>query len=95
MAAFECERCGSVARVSGGTMATFHPIVEGFLAEHGDDASARQPSQVWAELDDWWAEIHSEEPPRFSVHFCVGWERASVESSPDASIEPVVRESVE
>ncbi|MFD1647634.1 winged helix-turn-helix domain-containing protein [Haloarchaeobius litoreus] len=95
MAEFECGRCGSVARVSGGTMATFHPVVEGFLAEHGFDASARHPSQVWADLDGFRAEIHSEDPPRFSVHFTVDGERASVEIGPDASIESVRREPVE
>ncbi|WP_076433121.1 winged helix-turn-helix domain-containing protein [Haladaptatus litoreus] len=95
IAKFECGRCGNKAQVSGGTLATFHPIVEGFFVEHGFDPSVRHPSQMWADLDEFQSVIHSEDPPRFEVRFRVDDEVATAHIGPDATVENVSRYPVE
>lgn len=86
LAAFECRRCGSVATISGVALASFHPIVQGFLAEHGFDVSARHPSQVWGELDRFETLIRSRDPIRLEVQFEHAGEVVSVELAPDATM---------
>jgi hypothetical protein len=90
-AKFECRRCGNVATVSGGTIATFHPIVEGFFAEHGFDISARHPSQVWGEMDTFDSDILSEDPLRLEMRFEYAGETVVAEIDSDATVSRVQR----
>lgn len=92
-AEFECRRCGAVAIVSGATIATFHPVVEGFFAEHGFDVWASHPSQVWGEMDAFDSAVLSEEPPRIEMQFEYEDEMAVAEIEPDATISRVQRRS--
>lgn len=88
---FDCRRCGEAPRLSASTLATFQPVVEGFLAEHGFDLTTRHPSQVWGELDRWETTVRSESPRRLTVRFGHGEETVSVKIAEDATIEAVER----
>ncbi|WP_440991598.1 winged helix-turn-helix domain-containing protein [Haloarchaeobius baliensis] len=90
--AFECTRCGSFGVITGGSLVTMHPIVEGFLAEHGFDVSARHPSQIWAELDDHEAFYDGHEQPAFGVRFAVDDEQVVATVTADGFVEDVRRE---
>ncbi|WP_433631307.1 winged helix-turn-helix domain-containing protein [Halomicrococcus sp. NG-SE-24] len=90
-AEFECRRCGGVAEVSGATLATFHPVVEGFFAEHGFDVSTRHGSQVWGEMDAFDATVLSEDPLRLEMRFEHAGETVVAEIDPDATVSCVER----
>ena len=92
---FDCRRCGETARVSASTLATFQPVVEGFLGEHGFDLRTRHPSQVWAELDDWETTVRSASPRRLTVRFGHGGEVVTVDIDENAAVETVDRRTAE
>jgi hypothetical protein len=91
LAEFACERCGRTATLSGATVATFHPVVEGFLHEHGFDTTARHPSQIWGELDDTTVTVENESPLELSVRFEHGGETVGAALAHDASVANVER----
>lgn len=91
MVAFECCRCGTIPTVSGATVATVHPAVEGFLDAHGFDVSTRHPSQIWDELDASSATVVSEDPSRIEFRFEHGDEAVAVELEPDGTVGAVSR----
>ena len=91
MAEFGCDRCGTHLRVSGATLATIHPVVEGFLTEHGFDTRNRHPSQVWGELDASDVQTLSTDPYRISVQFAVPTEAITAEIGPTATVSNVHR----
>ena len=91
MAEFHCARCGTSLRVSGATLATIHPIVEGFMTEHGFDTRNRHPSQVWGKLDVSDVQTLSTDPYRVSVQFAVPTEEVTAEIGPDATVSTVHR----
>lgn len=95
MIEFECRRCGTELSVSGATLATAHPIVEGFFAERGFDVSDRHPSQIWGELDASNVAVRSEDPLRIEVQFEHEGETVVAEIGPDATVENVQRHSSE
>ncbi|WP_276302190.1 winged helix-turn-helix domain-containing protein [Halorussus lipolyticus] len=90
---FTCQRCGTVASSAAETLATFHPVAQGFFAEHGFDVSARHPTQMWGELDACDVEILSEEPPRMEVRFGHDGEEVRAVVEPDATVGQVERRS--
>lgn len=94
MTEFNCRRCRTRLHISGATLATSHPIVEGFLAEHGFETSDHHPSQVWKELGS--SEVHtlSEDPLRIEVRFTYDHEIVTAEIGPDATITDVQRNAV-
>jgi len=69
MASFRCESCGKTRRLSGATIATFHPVFEGFLFEHGFDTRARPHSEVWAGLDETSERTNTRDPLTVEVTF--------------------------
>lgn len=87
---FDCRRCGETFRVSASTVATFQPVVEGFLAEQGFDLTTRHPSQVWGELDRW-ETTEQPECPGLLVRFGDGGEEVTVTIDGNAEIETVER----
>ena len=91
---FDCQRCGTTAQLSGTSFATYHPIVEGFLLEHGFDTFAGHPSRIWAQLDDFHSEIRAEDPPRLAVVLEHDGERVTTEILADATVGSVEREPV-
>lgn len=95
MAEFGCDRCGTHLRVSGATLATIHPVVEGFLTEHGFDTRNRHPSQVWGELDASHVYTISADPFRIGVQFAVPTEEVTAEIGPDATVTDVRRHTRE
>ena len=88
---FDCRRCGETARVSASTLATFQPVIEGFLAEHGFDLRTRHPSQIWAELNDWETTVRSASPRRLTVRFGHGGETVVVDIDENAAVDTVER----
>jgi transcription elongation factor Elf1 len=91
MVEFECQRCGTQYRVSGATLATSHPVVEGFLVEHGFDVSDRHPSQVWGRLDESNVSVLSSEPLRIEVQFVNDGDVVTAEIARDGTVESVER----
>jgi hypothetical protein len=91
LAAFSCERCGRTATLSGAAVATFHPVVEGFLHEHGFDTTARHPSQIWGELDETSVTVERESPLELSVRFAHDGEAVVAALGDDASVSRVNR----
>jgi len=88
---FDCRRCRETARVSASTLATFQPVVEGFLGEHGFDLRRRHPSQVWADLDEWETTVRSTSPRRLTVRFGHGGETVTVDIDENAAVDAVER----
>jgi DNA-binding transcriptional ArsR family regulator/transcription elongation factor Elf1 len=88
---FDCARCGETAHVSASTLASFQPVVKGFLAEHGFDLTGRHPSQVWAELDRWETSVRSEDPRRLTVQFGHAGEQVTVDIDEDGTVASVQR----
>lgn len=68
-ASFSCQCCGAGVSLSGSTVATMHPMVEGFLSEHGFDVTTRHASQTWGELDLWETTIRSKDPIKLTYTF--------------------------
>ena len=93
LATFECERCGNVRTVSAATIATFHPVVEGFLFEHGFDPREGPHSTVWEELDDSAERERSTDPLTVEVAFTHGGETVVTTVGPDATVTSVQRKS--
>lgn len=91
MTEFECRRCSTQIRVSGATLATYHPIVEGFFAEHGFDTANRHPSQFWGALDVSDVSVSSEDPLEIEVQFTTDGETVIAAIGPDATITDVQR----
>lgn len=91
MAEFDCRRCPTRMRVSGATLATSHPVVEGFFVEHGFDTTNRHPSQFWGELDESAVSVTSEGPLRLEVQFTTDGETVIAEIGPNAAITDVQR----
>jgi hypothetical protein len=89
---FECTRCGMSGVVTGGSMVTLHPIVEGFLSEHGFDVSSRHPSQIWVDLDVHEAFDDDHEHPAFGIRFAVDDEQVVATVTADGLVEDVRRE---
>jgi len=85
-AGFDCERCSRRVTLSGSTVATMHPVVEGFLAEHGFDVTKRHASQVWVELDEWDVTIRSADPIHLTYTFGHAGEAVEVDIDPDAAV---------
>lgn len=92
LAAFSCERCGRTATLSGATVATFHPIVEGFLQEHGFDTTARHPTQIWDQLNESTVRATNESPLELSVRFADGGDAVEVTVANDATVADVKRQ---
>lgn len=92
LAEFSCQRCGRTATLSGATVATFHPVVEGFLHEHGFDTTERHPSQIWGELDDISVAVENESPLELSVRFAYDGETVVVALAHDTSVADVERQ---
>jgi len=95
MAAFDCERCGSQVRVSGATLASVHPIVEGFFAEQGFDTSNRHHSQIWGRLDRSDVSVLAEDPLQLEVTYANDGEAVTVEVGPDAAVRDAQRATIE
>jgi hypothetical protein len=83
--AYECERCGSEARISAALPAHFHPAVQGFLYEHGADTT-REPTWSLADLADPDLTLVSADPPRLLVRFAGDEESLVVGLDHDASV---------
>jgi len=94
MTEFTCRRCGGQQYISGATLATSHPIVEGFLAEHGFDTANHHPSQVWQELASSAVRTLSEAPLRIEVRFTYNDEIVTAEIGPNATVSDVHRDTV-
>lgn len=69
MVAFECKKCGKRSRLSTATIATFHPVIEGFLFEHGFDTRTGPHSAVWEALDRTAETVTSQDSPTVEVTF--------------------------
>jgi DNA-binding transcriptional ArsR family regulator len=91
---FSCRRCETVATAAAETLATFHPVAQGFFAEHGFDVSARHPTQMWGELDTFETVVLSEDPRRAEVRFGHEGEVVVAEVEPDATVGRFERRSV-
>jgi hypothetical protein len=94
-AEFRCDRCGNVATVTGAALATAHPVVQGFLAEHGFDPARRHPSQIWGALDASTTRVRSEDPLALEVRFEYDGEAVVADVDADASVNSVQRRSCE
>jgi hypothetical protein len=69
LAKFTCQTCGKQMHLTGATIATFHPIFEGFLFEHGFDTRCGPHSEVWAALDETTETTHTRDPLSVEVTF--------------------------
>lgn len=91
MAAFECRKCGKTVRVSVATIVTFHPVVEGFLFEHGFDTRTAPHSEVWDALDRTAEMVCSRKPLAIEVMFGHESERITAVVDSTASVASVER----
>lgn len=91
LATFECGQCGNVRTVSGATIVTFHPVVEGFLFEHGFDTREGPHSTVWEGLDDSAERELSADPLTVEVEFTHDGETVVGVVGPDATVTSVER----
>lgn len=89
---FECRRCGAYTSVSGATLATFHPLIEGFFREHGVETNLQHPTQMWRELERSSVQTVSREPLEIEIVFSINDEVASAIITSDGSIEDVRRD---
>lgn len=92
MAAFDCEHCGKSVSASVATIATFHPVVEGFLFECGFDTRDEPHSEIWGALDASAERTVGEDPLVVEVQFDHGGEVVTATIGPDASVTDAVRE---
>lgn len=95
MASFDCANCGKTVPLSAATIATFHPIVEGFLFEHGFDTRRSPHSEVWDALDDSSERTRSQDPLSVEVSFTHDGERVSGVVDAAATLEAVERTQVD
>jgi hypothetical protein len=86
MASFDCSRCGKEVAMSAATIATFHPVVEGFLFEQGFDTRTAPHSEVWGALDDSAETVETRDPLTVELSFTHGTERVSAVVGPDATV---------
>jgi hypothetical protein len=86
MASFECSRCGKEVAMSAATIATFHPVVEGFLFEQGFDTRSAPHSEVWDGLDDSTETVESRDPLTVELSFTHGNEYVRAVVGPDATV---------
>lgn len=92
LATFTCENCGKDVQLSGATIATFHPVFEGFLFEHGFDTRSGPHSEVWALLDDTTERTHSGDPLSVEVTFTHDGEQVTGLIDADATMTNVERQ---
>lgn len=91
MVKFDCRRCSASASVSGATLVTFHPVVEGFFRQHGIDTGDQHPTQVWHELDRSSVRTISDDPLEVEVVFTMNDETASARIAADGTLGEVRR----
>jgi hypothetical protein len=91
LARFTCLRCGKAVHLTGATIATFHPIFEGFLLEHGFDTRSGPHSEVWAALDETTETTHTRDPLSVEVTFTHNGETVTGLVDADASLTNVER----
>jgi hypothetical protein len=68
---FDCDRCGAEIAVDLGMAMSVHPVVVGFLSDHGVDVRDRSVHEFSA-LDDESARIRERDPFRASVTYDAG-----------------------
>lgn len=90
---FECRRCGAETTVSGATLATYHPIVEGFFREHGLATDRYHPSQLWTEIDSS-VETVQKDPVAVEVAFRTEGDGVTARIDADGVVREVEREKV-
>ncbi|ELZ85008.1 hypothetical protein C453_10520 [Haloferax elongans ATCC BAA-1513] len=88
---FDCRRCGASATVSGATLVTFHPVVEGFFREYGLETHNQHPTQVWRALDSSEVRTTSENPLEVEVQFSMDEETVSAVITAAGCVEDVRR----
>lgn len=88
---FDCRCCGASASMSGATLVTFHPVVEGFFRQHGLETNRQHPTQVWRALDSSAVQTVSENPLEVEVHFSMGEETVSAVITATGCVEDVRR----
>ena len=88
---FDCHCCGASASVSGATLVTFHPVVEGFFREHGLETHSQHPTQVWRALDSADVRTVSENPLEVEVLFSMDEEIVSAVITAAGCVENVRR----
>lgn len=92
LARFTCTTCGKQVHLTGATIATFHPVFEGFLFEHGFDTRCAPHSGVWDALDDTTEAIHTRDPLSVEVTFSHDGETVTGFVEADASLTNVERQ---
>jgi len=92
LAKFTCTTCGKQVRLTGATIATFHPVFEGFLFEHGFDTRCGPHSEVWAALDETTETTRTRDPLSVEVTFIHDGEAVSGLVEADASVTNVERQ---
>ncbi|MDG5818396.1 helix-turn-helix domain-containing protein [Natronococcus sp. A-GB7] len=92
LARFSCITCGKQVHLTGATIATFHPVFEGFLFEHGFDTRCGPHSEVWAALDDTTETTHTRDPLSIEVTFTHDGETVTGFVEEDASLTNVERQ---
>jgi hypothetical protein len=92
-AEFDCGRCGSTARTSGGAPVLYHPAVQGFLHDHGFDIG-RTASWRLGEIGLPTGELVAESPPRLAVRLEHDGEVLTAVVEADASVSTVERAPV-
>jgi DNA-binding transcriptional ArsR family regulator len=90
----ECRRCGAETKLSGATLVTYHPVVEGFFREHGMATRRRHPSQLWRTIESS-VETVSTAPLVVEVTFCVDDESITARIGHDGSVQDIQRERSE
>lgn len=92
---FECQQCGACASISGATLATFHPVIEGFFREHGIDTTLQHPTQMWRELERSRVQTVSRDPLAVEVVFSIDDEIVSARINAHGTVENVRRDRLE
>lgn len=90
---FDCHHCGASASVSGATLVTFHPVVEGFFRHHGIETHDQHPTQAWRALDSSTVRTTSENPLEVEVVFTMDDEAISAMITAAGSVEDIYRDS--
>lgn len=92
LATFTCLTCGKQVHLTGATIATFHPVFEGFLFEHGFDTRRGPHSEVWGSLDDTTETTHTRDPLSVEVTFTHDGDVVTGFVDADASLTNVERQ---
>jgi hypothetical protein len=93
-AEYRCDRCGSIATTSGGTPLIHHPVVTGFLYDHGFEFG-RTPTWRLGDIGLPTGDLLSESPPRMRVRLEHDGEAVVATVEADTSISSVERTAVE